>query len=52
MFAKGYEGVFDGDDRWKALDTPAGNTFEWAEDSTYVRKPPYFEGMTATPASG
>ena len=50
MFAKGYDGVFDGDDRWKALDTPAGNTFEWAEDSTYVRKPPYFEGMTATPA--
>ena len=50
MFAKGYEGVFDGDDRWKALDTPAGNTFEWAEESTYVRKPPYFEGMTATPA--
>ncbi|GAA1880396.1 aconitate hydratase AcnA [Paeniglutamicibacter psychrophenolicus] len=50
MFARGYEGVFDGDDRWKALDTPAGNTFEWAEDSTYVRKPPYFEGMQATPA--
>ncbi|MDN5726881.1 MAG: aconitate hydratase AcnA, partial [Propionibacteriales bacterium] len=49
MFAKGYEGVFDGDDRWKALDTPAGNTFEWAEDSTYVRKPPYFEGMKAEP---
>ncbi|KAA0979744.1 aconitate hydratase AcnA [Paeniglutamicibacter gangotriensis] len=49
MFARGYEGVFDGDDRWKALDTPAGNTFEWAEDSTYVRKPPYFEGMQATP---
>lgn len=49
MFAKGYEGVFDGDARWKALDTPAGNTFEWAEDSTYVRKPPYFEGMKATP---
>ena len=46
---RGYEGVFDGDDRWKALDTPAGNTFEWAEDSTYVRKPPYFEGMKATP---
>ena len=39
----------NGDDRWKALDTPAGNTFEWAEDSTYVRKPPYFDGMKATP---
>ncbi|MFF2840454.1 aconitate hydratase AcnA [Paenarthrobacter sp. NPDC057981] len=49
MFAKGYEGVFDGDDRWKALDTPAGDTFVWAEDSTYVRKPPYFEGMKAQP---
>ncbi|MCW4464476.1 aconitate hydratase AcnA [Glutamicibacter sp. MNS18] len=49
MFAKGYEGVFEGDDRWKALETPAGNTFEWAETSTYVRKPPYFEGMKATP---
>jgi len=49
MFAKGYEGVFDGDDRWKALDTPAGDTFSWAEDSTYVRKPPYFEGMKAQP---
>ncbi|HXD27122.1 MAG TPA: aconitate hydratase AcnA [Arthrobacter sp.] len=49
MFAKGYDGVFDGDERWKALDTPAGDTFEWAEDSTYVRKPPYFEGMKAEP---
>ncbi|MCF3140101.1 aconitate hydratase AcnA [Paenarthrobacter sp. AR 02] len=49
MFAKGYEGVFDGDERWKALDTPAGDTFVWAEDSTYVRKPPYFEGMKAQP---
>ncbi|MET1034105.1 MAG: aconitate hydratase AcnA [Arthrobacter sp.] len=49
MFAKGYEGVFDGDDRWKALETPAGDTFAWAEDSTYVRKPPYFDGMKATP---
>ncbi|MHC8607478.1 aconitate hydratase AcnA [Paenarthrobacter ureafaciens] len=49
MFAKGYEGVFEGDERWKALDTPAGDTFAWAEDSTYVRKPPYFEGMKAQP---
>lgn len=49
MFARGYEGVFDGDDRWKALDTPAGDTFAWDEKSTYVRKPPYFEGMQATP---
>ena len=49
MFVKGYEGVFEGDERWKALDTPAGDTFAWAEDSTYVRKPPYFEGMKAQP---
>ncbi len=49
MFARGYEGVFDGDDRWKALDTPAGDTFAWDEKSTYVRKPPYFEGMKAKP---
>ncbi|MGO4453699.1 aconitate hydratase AcnA [Arthrobacter sp. RAF14] len=49
MFAKGYEGVFEGDDRWKALDTPAGDTFAWADDSTYVRKPPYFEGMKSQP---
>jgi len=50
MFTKGYAGVFEGDERWKALDTPAGDTFAWDQDSTYVRKPPYFEGMQATPA--
>src|SRR6476659_2865041 len=49
MFARGYEGVFEGDDRWKALDTPAGDTFAWDEKSTYVRKPPYFEGLKAQP---
>lgn len=49
MFARGYEGVFDGDDRWKALDTPAGDTFAWDPKSTYVRKPPYFDGMKAQP---
>ena len=49
MFAKGYEGVFEGDERWKALDTPAGDTFAWDPNSTYVRKPPYFEGMKAQP---
>ncbi|MBG6181100.1 aconitate hydratase AcnA [Arthrobacter sp. CAN_A1] len=49
MFVKGYEGVFDGDHRWKALDTPEGDTFAWNEKSTYVRKPPYFEGMRAVP---
>ncbi|MET4095873.1 aconitate hydratase AcnA [Arthrobacter sp. UYCu712] len=49
MFARGYEGVFDGDARWKALDTPAGDTFAWDPKSTYVRKPPYFDGMKAEP---
>ncbi|WP_026530496.1 aconitate hydratase [Haematomicrobium sanguinis] len=51
MFAKGYDGVFDGDERWQSLDTPEGNTFEWDEKSTYVRKPPYFEGMGQEPAA-
>ncbi|WP_426939484.1 aconitate hydratase AcnA [Pseudarthrobacter sp. S3] len=49
MFARGYEGVFDGDERWKALDTPAGDTFAWDPNSTYVRKPPYFDGIKAQP---
>jgi aconitate hydratase len=46
MFTHEYAGVFDGDERWKALATPTGATFEWDENSTYVRKPPYFDGMT------
>ncbi|WP_027343412.1 aconitate hydratase AcnA [Hamadaea tsunoensis] len=50
MFGKGYADVFAGDDRWRSLPTPTGNTFEWAPESTYVRKPPYFEGMAAQPA--
>lgn len=49
MFTSSYATIFDGDDRWKALETPEGNTFEWDPKSTYVRKPPYFEGMTAQP---
>ncbi|RMI30337.1 aconitate hydratase AcnA [Nocardia stercoris] len=50
MFRKSYATVFDGDERWKNLDTPEGNTFAWNEDSTYVRKAPYFDGMPLTPA--
>jgi aconitate hydratase len=46
MFTKQYATVFEGDERWKNLPTPTGPVFEWDEDSTYVRKPPYFEGMT------
>ena len=49
MFKKDYATVFDGDHRWKSLDTPTGKTFEWDPKSTYVRKPPYFEGMPAEP---
>ena len=49
MFRKDYSSVFEGDHRWKALDTPTGETFEWDPQSTYVRKPPYFEGMPKSP---
>ena len=49
MFKKDYATVFDGDHRWKSLDTPTGKTFEWESDSTYVRKPPYFDGMPREP---
>ncbi|HET7431024.1 MAG TPA: aconitate hydratase, partial [Nocardioides sp.] len=50
MFTKDYEDVFAGDERWQSLPTPEGKTFEWDEDSTYVRKPPYFDGMPDEPA--
>ncbi len=49
MFSKDYASVFDGDNRWKSLDTPTGKVFEWDAKSTYVRKPPYFEGMPKSP---
>jgi len=45
MFKTQYAGVFEGDARWKSLPTPVGATFEWDPKSTYVRKPPYFDGM-------
>ncbi|MGP9693658.1 aconitate hydratase AcnA [Brachybacterium sp. AOP25-B2-12] len=50
MFSADYADVFSGDDRWRSLDTPEGATFAWDQESTYVRKPPYFEGMEHTPA--
>lgn len=50
MFTKDYADVFAGDERWQSLPTPQGDTFDWDADSTYVRKPPYFEGMTQQPA--
>ena len=49
MFTKDYASVFEGDHRWKSLDTPTGKTFDWDPKSTYVRKPPYFDGMPAQP---
>jgi len=49
MFTKDYASVFEGDHRWKSLDTPTGKTFEWDAQSTYVRKPPYFDGMPRNP---
>jgi aconitate hydratase len=49
MFVKNYADVFKGDERWRNLPTPSGNTFEWDSNSTYVRKPPYFDGMPAEP---
>ena len=53
MFTKEYGEVFDGDDRWRSLPTPDSEVFEWDSESTYVRKPPYFDGMTleTTPVS-
>lgn len=53
MFNKSYQDVFAGDAQWQALSIPTGNTFEWDPQSTYVRKPPYFDGMTmeTTPVS-
>jgi len=46
MFKSSYDGVFDGDDNWNNIDSPEGNKYSWDADSTYVRNPPYFDGMT------
>ncbi len=46
MFRTSYAGVFDGDENWNGLDIPDGQTYAWEADSTYVKHPPYFEGMT------
>ncbi|MFC1420837.1 aconitate hydratase AcnA [Streptacidiphilus cavernicola] len=50
MFSKDYADVFAGDQRWQSLPIPTGDTFEWDGESTYVRKPPYFEGMAHEPS--
>ena len=50
MFQRQYANVFDGDERWRSLHVPTGNLFEWDEQSTYVRKPPFVEGISREPA--
>jgi aconitate hydratase len=49
MYSDRYADVFAGDERWQALPTPEGSIFQWSEQSTYVRKPPYFDGMGREP---
>jgi aconitate hydratase len=49
MFRKSYAQVFDGDERWNSLEVPTGDEFEWGEDSTYVRRPPFFENLPREP---
>ncbi len=49
MFAEGYAGVFDGTEEWRAIEAAPSSTFDWQSDSTYVRLPPYFEGMGLEP---
>ncbi len=50
MYTRDYADVFAGDERWKSLPTPEGDVFEWDDESTYVRRPPYFEGMSRQPS--
>jgi len=49
MFRKSYGEVFEGDERWTSLEVPTGEAFAWDESSTYVRRPPFFDGMPAEP---
>jgi aconitate hydratase len=51
MFSDGYADVFRGDDRWRGIKTPAGKIYAWDGKSTYVKNPPYFDGMTMTPGA-
>jgi aconitate hydratase len=51
MFQKTYAVVFEGDERWRKLDVPLGQTYAWDSASTYIKEPPYFEGITKTPAA-
>lgn len=49
MFHKEYAAVFDGDESWQAIQIPKSKTYEWADDSTYIRHPPFFEGIGEPP---
>ena len=49
MFRASYAGVFEGDERWQGIEVPAADRFQWDSTSTYVRNPPYFDGMSMTP---
>jgi aconitate hydratase len=51
MFRRTYADVFTGDERWSALEIPEGDLYDWREDSTYVRRPPYFDGMSPEPGT-
>jgi aconitate hydratase len=51
MFRRTYADVFTGDDRWRSLEIPEGDLYDWREDSTYVRRPPYFDGMSPEPGT-
>ena len=52
MFRKSYGEVFEGDENWNELEVPEGDRYAWDPESTYVRRPPYFEGMPAEPPDG
>jgi aconitate hydratase len=49
MFSTQYANVFEGDEQWRALEVPTGDTYRWSSESTYVKNPPYFDGMTLEP---
>jgi aconitate hydratase len=51
MFRSTYADVFEGDDNWRSLETPSGNLYEWGDESTYIRQPPYFAGMARDPGT-
>ena len=51
MFRRSYAGVFNGDERWQSIKVPAGKVYAWDDKSTYVKNPPYFDGMTMQPAA-